>query len=83
MMLSQSSGEELRRMLRHGPVRGHIVPQVGMSDKWLELAIAEWPSDETAMNIHVRRLEDKNHDSPERLRWLRARHVSAAKGDEL
>lgn len=83
MMLSHHSGEELRRMLRHGPIRGHLVPQNGMSEKWLELAIAEWPSDENARNIHLRRLEDKNKDSRERLRWLRARQMPKAKSDEL
>ena len=56
----------------------------GFAHKWLELSGAEpWPEDEKNAAKELKKLEEKNADSPARLAWLadsyaRARQCAAA-----
>lgn len=60
----------------------------GFSRQWLELhdIAADWPSDRAAADLQLRRLENRNHDSPTRLAWLRRsfalRHTCYSGNDE-
>lgn len=84
MMISHKSGEIV---LREMPSVASISPLGGMSKFWLELAVVQWPKEESAFDVMLHQLKQRNAGSTERLNWLteerNRRHTKKQNSDEL
>lgn len=79
VLIDREAGEALRQAVlaaatyRMNRLLVEFVPaRTNFADKWLELdSIGEWPDDDTAADLLLKRLQSKNSDSSLRLAWLR------------
>jgi len=83
IMISHKSGEAI---LNDMPSVASISPLEGMSKSWLELAVTQWPKEDSAFDVMLHQLKQRNAGSTERLSWLaeeRKRRYAAEERNEL